>query len=152
MQFIHEKKILVTAYDLEQLEHRGIAAYSKNILRALSELGWEVWLLTSAPKSSVDQESSTIRHLAADDRLKKRMQITRSLPGFQQWRHLIPTSVRQWIRSRIFGAGFSPEFIDFDAVSETRIQPFSRSGRLSYLNFVTGFVNVPNYFTSAIER
>lgn len=150
MQFVHEKKILVTAYDLEQLEHRGIAAYSKNILRALSELGWEVWLLTSAPKSSFEQASSMIRHLAADDRLKTRIQITRSLPGFQRWRHLVPVALRQRIRSWIFGAGFSPEFIDFDAVSETRIQPRSWTGRLSYLNFITGFINVPNIFSGAI--
>ena len=40
------RKILVTAYDLEQSEHRGIAVYSKSLIRCLHEAGAEVWLLT----------------------------------------------------------------------------------------------------------
>ena len=40
------KRIIVTALDLEQEEHRGIANYSKNLLRSLKSLGAEVWLLT----------------------------------------------------------------------------------------------------------
>ena len=40
------RKILVTAYDLEQSEHRGIAVFSKSLMRCLHEAGAEVWLLT----------------------------------------------------------------------------------------------------------
>ena len=40
------RKILVTAYDLEQSEHRGIAVYSKTLMRCLHDAGAEVWLLT----------------------------------------------------------------------------------------------------------
>ena len=40
------RRILVTAYDLEQSEHRGIAVYSKSVIRCLHEAGAEVWLLT----------------------------------------------------------------------------------------------------------
>ena len=40
------RKILVTAYDLEQNEHRRIAVYSKSLIRCLNEAGAEVWLLT----------------------------------------------------------------------------------------------------------
>ena len=40
------RKILVTAYDLEQSEHRGIAVYSKSLMRCLHEAGAEIWLLT----------------------------------------------------------------------------------------------------------
>ncbi len=39
-------RFVVTAIDLEQDEHRGIAVYSKGILRALKRSGAEVWLLT----------------------------------------------------------------------------------------------------------
>ncbi len=39
-------KIVVTAIDLEQTEHRGIAVYSKAVLRAIKKSGAEVWLLT----------------------------------------------------------------------------------------------------------
>ena len=41
------KRIIVTALDLEQNEHRGIANYSKNLLYSLKSQGAEVWLLTS---------------------------------------------------------------------------------------------------------
>ena len=40
------QRIIVTAWDLEHGEHRGIANYSKNLLRSLKSLGAEVWLLT----------------------------------------------------------------------------------------------------------
>ena len=40
------KRILVTALDLEQREHRGIAVYSKALIRHLRRMGAEVWLLT----------------------------------------------------------------------------------------------------------
>ena len=33
------RKILVTAYDLEQNEHRGIAVYSKSLIHCLNEAG-----------------------------------------------------------------------------------------------------------------
>ena len=36
------RKILVTAYDLEQSEHRGIAVYSKSLMQWLHEAGAEV--------------------------------------------------------------------------------------------------------------
>ena len=40
------RKVLVTGIDLEQSEHRGIAVYSKSLIRCLSDSGAEVWLLT----------------------------------------------------------------------------------------------------------
>ena len=39
-------RLVVTAIDLEQSEHRGIAVYSKGVLRALKRAGAEVWLPT----------------------------------------------------------------------------------------------------------
>lgn len=40
-------KIAFTAIDLEQLEHRGIAYYSKSIIASLAHQGAEVYLITS---------------------------------------------------------------------------------------------------------
>lgn len=39
-------RLVVSAIDLEQREHRGIAVYSKALLKALHAAGAEVWLLT----------------------------------------------------------------------------------------------------------
>ena len=49
----HGQRLLVTALDLEQREHRGIAVYSKALIRHLHRMGAEVWLLTQfSPKTS----------------------------------------------------------------------------------------------------
>ena len=39
-------RVAITAIDLEQAEHRGIAYLSKGLINSLSELGAEVYLLT----------------------------------------------------------------------------------------------------------
>ena len=41
------KKIGITAYDLQQKEHRGIASYTKNLIKVLSENNAEVYLITN---------------------------------------------------------------------------------------------------------
>ena len=39
-------RLVVSGFELEQGEHRGIAVFTKNLLRTLKQLGAEVWLLT----------------------------------------------------------------------------------------------------------
>ncbi len=51
------KRVLVTALDLEQREHRGIAVYSKALIRHLRRMGAEVWLLTQFQPISSDLRS-----------------------------------------------------------------------------------------------
>ena len=51
-------RVLVTAIDLEQSEHRGIAVYSKGVLKALRQAGAEVWLLTQFAPSMADVRTS----------------------------------------------------------------------------------------------
>ena len=60
------KRILITAVDLEEVEYRGIASFSKNLINVLYEKGAEIWLLSSfdtktegrkyksTPKSTID--------------------------------------------------------------------------------------------------
>ena len=47
MKNLKEKKILILAPELENNEHRGIAAYTKALIEALSDSGAEIWLTTS---------------------------------------------------------------------------------------------------------
>ena len=54
------RKILVTAYDLEQSEHRGIAVYSKSLMQCLHEAGAEVWLLTEL-RQTLKKDCETCR-------------------------------------------------------------------------------------------
>ena len=51
-------RIVVSGFELEQQEHRGIAAFSKGLLRALKEAGAEIWLLTEYGES-IKESSGT---------------------------------------------------------------------------------------------
>tara|TARA_B100000242_G_scaffold217322_1_gene158805 strand:- start:116 stop:1519 length:1404 start_codon:yes stop_codon:yes gene_type:complete len=46
INFLKGKKIGITALDLEQLEHRGIAAVTKSLIQLLNKYGAEVYLIT----------------------------------------------------------------------------------------------------------
>ena len=52
-KFFEREKIGITALDLEQKEHRGIAAVTKSLIKLLSKYGAEIYLITSlGPKRS----------------------------------------------------------------------------------------------------
>ena len=46
INFLKGKKIGITALDLEQLEHRGIAAVTKSLIQLLNKYGAEIYLIT----------------------------------------------------------------------------------------------------------
>ena len=46
-KYLNGKKIGITAFDLEQIEHRGIAAVNKSLIQLLSKNGAEIYLITS---------------------------------------------------------------------------------------------------------
>ena len=48
MDYLKGKKILLLAPELENNEHRGIAAYTKALIKALNDSGAEIWLTTSS--------------------------------------------------------------------------------------------------------
>ena len=47
IKYLNGKKIGITAFDLEQIEHRGIAAVNKSLIQLLSKNGAEIYLITS---------------------------------------------------------------------------------------------------------
>ena len=50
-------KLVVCGYELEQREHRGIAVFSKGLLRSLKQAGAEVWLLSEVAPTMNDMLS-----------------------------------------------------------------------------------------------
>ena len=58
MQNLEGLRIVVSGFELEQQEHRGIAAFSKGLLRALKTAGAEIWLLTEYGES-INESSRT---------------------------------------------------------------------------------------------
>ena len=47
IKYLNGKKIGITAFDLEQKEHRGIAAVNKSLIQLLCKNGAEIYLITS---------------------------------------------------------------------------------------------------------
>jgi len=53
-QPLHGLRLVVSGFELEQQEHRGIAVFTKGLLRALKAAGAEIWLLTEFQPSTQD--------------------------------------------------------------------------------------------------
>ena len=60
VQPLRGRRVVVTDLDLQQREHRGIAVYSKALLKALKEAGAEIWLLTDFDPPLKDARLNTL--------------------------------------------------------------------------------------------
>ena len=89
-------KLVVCGYELEQREHRGIAVFSKGLLRSLKQAGAEVWLLSEVAPPMHDMLS----RLDADKRCVRTVFTARLLDQLNSGE---ATSARwcsaRWLRS-----------------------------------------------------
>ena len=155
------KRILVTALDLEQREHRGIAVYSKSLIRHLRRMGAEVWLLTQFKPITSD-----LRQLP-----KETQQIIYSARTLNELVHgkthhiskleqLIPflaklgkryRSIRRGLK--LFKASFKTSFqlkeLRSFHLSELSDNPNLRINRLDYLQDVEGIVSLDDVYEAS---
>ena len=156
---LHGRKILVTAYDLEQKEHRGIAVYSKSLMRCLHEAGAEVWLLTEffdklsekglnrLPNSTkaIIRNARILNSLALGRRespttaLQRKFKLARKARKWRNYLRLIGNLLRRPRRYRARDLkGFQ--------LRELYDNPYVRIERLDYLESVTGIVSAPELY------
>ena len=151
------RKILVTAYDLEQSEHRGIAVYSKSLMRCLHEAGAEIWLLTEffdklsekglnrLPKSaqSMIHNARILNSLALGRRerpttvLQRKFKLARKAKSLRIYFRLLINILR---RPRTY----RPRDLNSFLLQELYDNPYVRVERLDYLECVTGIVSAPD--------
>ena len=160
-QRLEGKRILVTALDLEQREHRGIAVYSKALIRHLKRMGGEVWLLTQFKPTTSD-----LRQLP-----KETQQIIYSSRTLNELVHgrthqisklekLIPflaklgkryRSIRRGLK--LFKASFKTSFqlkeLRSFHLSELSDNPNLRINRLDYLQDVEGIVSLDDVYEAS---
>ena len=161
VQPLQGRKILVTAYDLEQSEHRGIAVYSKSLMRCLHKAGAEVWLLTEffdklsekglnrLPKSTkaMIHNSRILNSLALGRRerpttvLQRKFKLARKAMQWGNYLRLIGNLLR---RPRKYRARDLNGF----QLQELYDNPYVRIERLDYLECVTGIVSAPELYLS----
>ena len=146
------KRIIVTAYDLEQSEHRGIAVYSKALIRCLKEEGAEVWLLT---EFSASMRSSGLRKLPTATK-----SIIQSSRVLDQLAHGKRVTVNPWLNKTSIGRKIiawsqrlenildiikRPHNYTKHKILQIRLDilfdnPYLRNDRLSYLENITGLI------------
>ena len=155
------RKILVTAIDLEQSEHRGIAVYSKALIRCLREAGAEVWLLTEfydllrekglrgLPKAnrSMIRSARILSDLAHGQRgrqptlWERRLELARQA---KRWKDRFNVANKLIRRPRRYRPRHLHQF-RLDALYDS---PYPRVERLSYLQDVTGIVSAPELYSA----
>ena len=158
---------MVTGLDLQQAEHRGIAVYSKALLRALRQSGAELWLLTDfEPKltgASLRTSPKGVKRLVfaarvleallkgyssrpiplAANRISKRIPLARKLLG--AWELL--GSLEEFLFHGIYSLDRA-KTIDLNDLQDS---PYSRVERLLYLDDLSGIISARNVFVNSFR-
>ena len=166
-------RLAVTAADLEQLEHRGIAAYSRNLLKALSAGGAEVWLITEfdprlqipgfkrLPKATQEllRAAKILDDLCAGHSTPEMSSygLESLLPPGIQRIHRIGTRLKKtfwkWLSAYIpvtlVPRHYKEDKMQAILVHEHHDNPYLRHQRLDYLDVITGILCAPRFFGKA---
>ena len=156
------RKILVTAYDLEQSEHRGIAVYSKSLIRCLHEAGAEVWLLTeyfdklsekglrNLPKSTQEliRNARILNSLAQGQRDLITNPLQRKFKPALKAIKLRPY-LRLLINILLRPRTYKSNELNKLRVKELYDNPYVRIERLDYLKYVNGIVSAPELYMAS---
>jgi len=161
-------RLVVTGLDLQQPEHRGIAVYSKALLKALRQSGAELWLLTDFDPSlrgaSLRRAPTGVRQLVFSARVLEALN-----RGFQPT--LIPLAsttfarryeiVRKILKVWASLSGLSSVLVrkkkyhlnDARRVDLSTLvdSPYSRIERLFYLEDLTGILCADNVFVNSFR-
>ncbi len=159
------KRIVVTAYDLEQSEHRGIAVYTKSLIHCLRKAGSEVWLLTeygeplrdaglrSLPKAT----KSYIFGARVLDSLAHGIQSNDNHLNWIERRVGFARKISTRYRALAIAIELArrPRYYRRHKIYQIPVEnlfdnPYIRNERLSYLKDVTGLLCVRNVFLSTM--
>ena len=162
-------RLVVSGFELEQGEHRGIAVFTKNLLRTLKQSGAEVWLLTeyspdtkTIKKAKLPAAVGTTIFSAEvleklnttetiESKLKKFQKILSKLPFLQPVFVLLDKELRQKALEQMFpGTNIKAKALKIIPKSELITSPYQRSERLSYLADIEGLICAKNCFQSSI--
>ena len=160
-------RVLVTAIDLEQSEHRGIAVYSKGLLKALRLAGAEVWLLTQFDPAMTDVRASGLPNSAANmifsarvleslnsgkevDFSTKQQQLLAQVPLFKNLKKL-QTKLHELARTLFPKRRFDPGNLKAIPVQNIFDNPYLQSERLGYLQDVKGLICASDIFVHSFR-
>ena len=152
-------RVVVTALDLEQSEHRGIAVYSKALIRCLKQAGAEVWLLTEVDPaigdSGIQRLPQATRELIRNARILNALSAGH-LKETESWIARKLPLARNWLRlgnmmNNIGAMLFSPKHYSAKMIESINIHsqidnPYLRHERLGYLQNIEGVLRARRIF------
>ena len=175
---LSQMRVAVTAIDLEQAEHRGIAYLSKGLITSLSDLGAEVYLLTGfygrrlnplmklamSPKSVIEVECADILDQFCDPlsqftKIKKKKNqdqdedlMTRVINKFIAFRNESKAGLNllfSIFRFYLRRGKFSGRLIKLSNFQNT---PYFGQERVDYLSKISGFLSVRDIYNFTTLR
>ena len=163
-------RLVVSGFELEQSEHRGIAVFTKNLLRTLKQSGAEVWLLTEySPDTQTIKKAklpaavgTTIFSAEVLEKLNTTETIERKLKRFQRILSKLPflqplfllqdKELRQQVLQQLFPSkSIQAKALKIIPKSELINSPYQRSERLSYLADIEGLICAKNCFQASMS-
>ena len=165
-------RLVVSGFELEQQEHRGIAVFTKGLLRSLKEAGAEIWLLTEIqastndisvrrmPKSvhtriiisrTLDKLNNNIDEENEHNHLIKLISRTPILSKFTNVLILLKKEKRK-LKSSLFPRRIiRNKNLIIISKEEFLNSPYTKSERLSYLQYVDGLICAKNCFIDSFS-
>ena len=162
-------RLVVCGFELEQREHRGIAVFSKGLLRSLKQAGAEVWLLSEVAPPMHDMLSRAwlpraVRRTVFTARLLDQLNNGKS-------RLIVDSALKRWLRSfpllgRVLGLLERIQDLNQTPFPRRRIHanqltqipanqllgsPYQRCERLAYLRDIDGVVCASNCFRDSFQ-
>ncbi len=151
------KKIGITAYDLQQKEHRGIASYTKNLIKVLSENEAEVYLITNIGSQRIKRSKNKafyeevsvadILNLLQKGALSYGESNLRGKISF-----LIKYPIKSFLNSLILLINRFKLKYKFIKVSESQKKIHISEFKFDYLNYISGIIVVGGIFNLSIFR
>ena len=116
-------KLVVCGYELEQREHRGIAVFSKGLIRSLKQAGAEVWLLSEVAPTMHDMLSrawlpKAVRTTVFTARLLDQLNSGETFIGAE-------SALQRWLRSLPL-LGHWLKWLDHISLQTRRLLPRNR--------------------------
>ena len=162
-------RLVVCGFELEQREHRGIAVFSKGLLRSLKQAGAEVWLLSEVAPPMHDMLSRAwlpreVRRTVFTARLLDQLNNGKS-------RFIVDSALKRLLRSvpvlgRVLGLLERIQDLNQTPFPRRRIHsnqltqipanqllgsPYQRCERLAYLRDIDGVICASNCFRDSFQ-
>ena len=147
------KRIAITAHNLEQKEHRGIALFTKSLIRSLSKYGAEIYLITGIESKRL----KIFNHKSINYQLEKELFLSdlySTLKKGVNYREQFRLSNRYKFKLCInllidlISLYSNRNSFKYEFCNTKEHKNFINivDSRLDYLNFVKGFIFVKNIF------